>query len=254
MRGKAGFFSRNPPFTPTSLSGLTAWWDASDSATLFDADSGGSASAADGEVGRLEDKSGNNRHFTQATSANRPTRKTSQQNGLDVLRFDGTNDRMTTSFIFLSLFNSSSGSAFIVAKALSVATNNANPYENASVLSEGSAGHGFVTLRSNDTASAFGYDSTFRTATLSYVPGNWKVFATTHNGSDLAVSINEASASTTALSTRTFTNFTMLLGANATLEKFLDGDVGEIITYNVALSESDRNSVISYLMAKWGIT
>jgi hypothetical protein len=256
MRGKAGRFSRFTPFTPTSLSGLTAWLDASDSTTLFDADSGGSASSADGEVGRIQDKSGNSRHFTQDTSANRPTRKTAQQNGLDVLRFDGTNDRMVTSFFFSELFNASSSSAFIVAKALSVGTNDANPYQNASILAEQSAAHGFVMLRSNDTAGSFSTDNgvSYVTPTLGYTPGNWKVFSTTHDGSVLSLSINGGSANTASTSARVNVEFNMVLGANWNFSEFLDGDVGEVITYDVALSGSDRNSVISYLMAKWGIT
>lgn len=72
------------------------WLDASDSSTLYDATSGGSLVAADGTVARWEDKSGNNRHATQATSGNRPIRKTSIKNSKDVLLFDGSNDYMST--------------------------------------------------------------------------------------------------------------------------------------------------------------
>ena len=83
-------------FTPAIWTPLQStpllWLDASDSATLYSATAGGSLVAADGTVARWEDKSGNSRHVTQATIASRPTRKTSIQNSLDVLRFDGAND------------------------------------------------------------------------------------------------------------------------------------------------------------------
>ena len=45
-----------------------------------------------------------------------------------------------------------------------------------------------------------------------------------------------------------------LLGSNASESEFFDGDVGEIITYNVALSTADREAVEAYLMSKWGIS
>jgi hypothetical protein len=255
MRGKAGLFSRFQPFSPDSLSGLTGWWDASDPGTLFDATSGGSAVSADGGVARLEDKSGNDRHFTQGTGGNRPTRKTTQRNGLDVLRFDGTNNRMAQADLpFIDFVSSTASAAFVVAKAESVATNSDSVFSNACVLSESQAAHGFVMLRSNDTAAAFGYDNSYRTSSLSYVPGSWKVFSTTHDGSSLSFFINGGSPSSTSLGSRQFMGGQGLLGSNASESEFFDGDVGEIITYNVALSTADREAVEAYLMSKWGIS
>jgi hypothetical protein len=82
------------PWTPASIA-TALWLDAADSSTLFDAASGGSVVVADGEVARWQDKSGNARHATQSTLLNRPVRKVSVQNGLDVVRFDGSNDSMS---------------------------------------------------------------------------------------------------------------------------------------------------------------
>jgi hypothetical protein len=81
-------------WTPAQIS-TSLWLDASDAATLFDAVSGGSLVAADGAVARWQDKSGNARHVTQAASGSRALRKTAVQNGLDVLRMDGSNDFFT---------------------------------------------------------------------------------------------------------------------------------------------------------------
>lgn len=49
------------------------WLDAADDATIYDAASGGTLLSGSGDVGRIEDKSGNARHATQATSGNRPS-------------------------------------------------------------------------------------------------------------------------------------------------------------------------------------
>ena len=83
-----------PADTTTAL-----WLDGADSATVFDAVSGGSTPAADGAIYRLEDKSGNGRHATQSTLTNCPIRKVASQNGLDSVLFDGSNDILVTSWV-----------------------------------------------------------------------------------------------------------------------------------------------------------
>ena len=62
-----------PAFAPTDISGLQLWLDASDTSTLYNATAGGSLVTTNGAaVARWADKSGNNRHATQATVNNRP--------------------------------------------------------------------------------------------------------------------------------------------------------------------------------------
>ena len=81
---------------PRTIANLALWLDANDSATLFDATSGGSLVGANGAVARWEDKSGNNRHATQSIENNRPARRIASQNGRDGLEFDGSNDTLLT--------------------------------------------------------------------------------------------------------------------------------------------------------------
>jgi hypothetical protein len=78
-------------WTPADIT-TALWLDAADPSTLFDATSGGSLVAANGAIARWEDKSGNARHATQTTLANRPTRRIGVQNVLDIVRFDGSNN------------------------------------------------------------------------------------------------------------------------------------------------------------------
>jgi hypothetical protein len=226
---------------------------------LFDATSGGSAVAADGTVARLEDKSGNNLHFTQSTSANRPVRKTSVKNGLDVLRFDGTDDYLDSSVGFSSLFTSTKTTCFIVAKAATASTNSAFVYENEMLLSEDQDGHGFFVVKTDDTVGSFGYsvsnDPRWRLASDSYTPGDWIVLSTWHDGTTLSVAVNGGTEQSISLSTRSFLGVARM-GANhyASSPAFFDGDVGEIITYNETLTAQARADVESWLMSKWAIT
>jgi lysophospholipase L1-like esterase len=89
-----------PDVAPPLEGNLIQWADASDAGTLYDATSGGSLVAADGLVARWEDKSPSGYNFIQATSGSRFTRKTSIQNGRDVLR--GNADGMTASAVALA--------------------------------------------------------------------------------------------------------------------------------------------------------
>lgn len=254
MRGKLGFISPVRPFSPASISGITAWWDASDASTLFDTVDNGAAVSADGAVARMEDKTGNNRHFKASTVGTRPIRKTAVQNGRDAIRFDGSNDRMFSSVEFGDAFASTASTCFIVAKATAVTTNNALIYENEVVLSENGGLHSWFVVKSDDTVATSGFDSDDRVASLTYVPGSWIVLTSWHDGSNLFASINGGTSVSAALGTRTSTTFSLNLGADYSQAYFFNGDVGEILAYNQALSSENRSAVESALMTKWGIS
>jgi hypothetical protein len=79
---------------PETISGLQAWYDPSDLSTMWKDTAGTDPVTADGDaVARIDDKSGNARHLTQGTAANRPLYKTA--GGLHWLQFDGTNDQLS---------------------------------------------------------------------------------------------------------------------------------------------------------------
>lgn len=86
-------------FDPTALfSGDTGgWWDVSDLARLYQ-DSAGTTpvTGADQPVGRIEDKSGNGNHLTQAAAAQRPMLRSG--GGLWWLEFDGVDDVLAATF------------------------------------------------------------------------------------------------------------------------------------------------------------
>lgn len=75
-----------------------AWYDPSDLTTMFQDTAGTTPVTAAGQaVARINDKSGNGNHATQATLANRPTFQI--ENGCSYLLFDGSNDSLSTSSI-----------------------------------------------------------------------------------------------------------------------------------------------------------
>ena len=97
--------SSNDGFVVTELFAASEkglWYDISDISTLFQDSAGTTPVTAAGQpVGKVLDKSGNNIHATQATSANRPTYQV-DSNGNGYLQFDGVNDSLVTSTLNLT--------------------------------------------------------------------------------------------------------------------------------------------------------
>jgi hypothetical protein len=81
-------------WSPAGITGLTAWYDASDANTLW-ADTNGLTNATSA-VGRWDDKSGGNYHMLQASSTAQPVIGTRTINSFGTLTFDGSNDRLQT--------------------------------------------------------------------------------------------------------------------------------------------------------------
>lgn len=96
-------------FSPYFLPGLSLWLDAADRTTLYDADTAGNLQLTDAAaVGRWEDKSGNARHFIQATAGDRPTLGASGANLVNGLQ----------SVVFNAALENGAGSAWLSSGAL----------------------------------------------------------------------------------------------------------------------------------------
>ena len=262
--------------------GLQAWYDASDSATLFDATSGGSLVAADGGVARWEDKSGNARHMTQSVSVSRPLRKTAVQNGLGVLRFDGSNDFMSiasSTGAFAFLHGGSTGySVFAVGKQAS-ATNHFT-FLNTGVGGSPSGDSGqlgfmlailsslrrYVAIRNGvaDVATvspvATVTQNQFYALSVVGTPNSGTASARaalrTNGGSADTNGSTGGSSTSNASRDAVLGRYVGYPGAGGApdSDQYSNGDMCEIIIYNTALSDANRALVESYLLAKWGIT
>jgi hypothetical protein len=221
-------------FDPLSLS-PSLWLDASDSSTLYDAVTGGSLVAADGLVARWEDKSGNARHATQATSGSRATRKTSQINSKDVLRFDGGD------FFGFSGLSAAATTSFFVWR-----TSNLGAYNN--LISSNS--HAFYSAA---TPYMQFYDGGFRAISTIPVVVNTALISTLRIGGasgPIEIFKNNTLAGSESLSVAT-QNFNQIA---AFLSSYtLVGDIAEILIYPTALSTTNRQDVESWLNTKYAI-
>jgi hypothetical protein len=261
-------------WTPSQIS-TALWLDAADSTTLYDATSGGSLVAADGTVARWEDKSGNARHVTQATSLSRPLRKTAYEGGRDSILFDGSNDALSLA----ANLSIGTHTVFVVARNTATITS-ATAFQ--CLLSGGSYTHpstttsewlfcaGSVTgnltnerlsniVVANDTfgGEIWGYGktnadiSTAIIAASSYSSGG--TFVGKMNGSADYTSVSSRGA----FSSTNVRYPTLLRGVGnrfSNTSGHWSGTISEVVVVTSILSSGDIEKVEGYLAHKWSMT
>jgi hypothetical protein len=244
-------------FVPTQLAGLQLWLDGSDAGTLYDATSGGSLVAADGAVARWEDKSGNSRHFTQATSGSRPQRKATSVNGLDCLLFDGSDDILTRSqegwahtapLNFFVVFRATAFSAAYNALWDFYGSTVGGVAANTGLIKSNGKSAIYLTPTSGADAS---YDGT---GSVTYATGTTHLFSTVINDGAISTRGDKASDGSASGAWTNRTNLgsdPLQLGASALFNRYTEIRLCEFIVYNGTLSTEERDSVEDYLTVKW---
>jgi hypothetical protein len=234
-------------FSPASYSNLTLWLDASDSSTLYDATTGGSLVAHEGQIARWQDKSGNNYHFTQSSAANRPIRRRSIKNGLDVVTTSGGNfQRMQNTSINLAASDYTVFCAFNSSEDLTT-------YRY--VLEWTNFGTTFAYRGTTAGAPGFYQFNTWRDATTSSASGPHVLSWTLNSASGATIHRNNIQVGNVLSynTPRAWGGTTYLIG-DATNSVFLLGDVYELIVYRSVLSSDARTNICNYLLTKWGIS
>ena len=232
-------------------------YDFSNPATLYDATSGGSLVAADGGIARANDVSGGSGHMTQGTSTFRPLRKVAAVNGLDIARFDGSNDYLT---------------------AGDVADLGANPVTMMAIASVTANAGLFVKSRYDDSQGRFGF---FRdgTTTVFFIQTNTlPSFVTAANSTAVRCHVGTSSrvagplAATVRLeingaaSTATYTDsgttydtsnefligsYNTSTGSPGQYGYFLNGDVGECAKWSVLMNAAVKKRLDQSRCRKW---
>jgi len=234
---------------PLTISGLQLWLDAADSSTLFNATAGGSLVTTDGAaVARWADKSGNNRHATQTTANARPILKTSIKNGRNVLRFDGTNDILTST---CSISGFASATVFGVFKRTGT-------FIGASLGYGGSAGlrlygeNGYPVYFDGRPTGSSAFSSSVAVAGQST---NFVLAGGICTKTNMTAYLNGTAAASTNVSISTIIaqNRTDIGALNPPGQNFCSGDYSEILIYNSALTTTQRQQVETYLNSKWAL-
>ena len=179
----------------------------------------------------------------------RPTYRTVVQNGKSVVRFDGTNDCLSINpiawaqslagmtIITVSKFSNTSGTQTLTTTNLDdmgifIDTN----YK--------------VTMAGASADSSTAADTDFHIHTLTFdgtQSGNAARLVYKLDGSAKTLSFTGTVGATTSAS-----NGTIFLGCDDSAE-FMNGDIGEFLIFNKALSGAEISGVESYLTTKWGL-
>lgn len=221
-------------WTPAAIT-TALWLDAADSSTI---------TLNGSTVSEWRDKSGNNRHATQSTAANQPTKMT---NGV---QFDGVADRMTlatqpitgttprTFFVVASPTNLSAPAVF---SAVEVTTSPGRLWD---ICLES----GQIAIRVTNNAI---YATTISTTSPGIFGVAWSsgaVFSTDvrHNGATITRTGGiDATINTTTGTAR--------IGYAEGQTKFFAGTISEMLIIPVFLSIADRQRIEGYLAHKWGL-
>lgn len=248
--------------TASSFGGLPAagsaiWLDAADPST-FTFSSGTS-------VSEWRDKSGNGRHFSQATALNQPSRS-GTRNSRQTVVFDGSNDRMqgtnatanyTSWSLFVVSFSNSSATQRIFGKREAGAGD-----ETYGAVYFGSKLYGLARNLSSavDATLVDASAGLFIISTNGSSANTGSVRLMTNivtNSTNAKVRFQGANDGSATAGSQTVTNtvnpWIGALNSSGTFFEHLNGEIAELLFYGSALSNTDRDKTENYLKAKWGV-
>lgn len=215
--------------TPAQISNLRGWWNSQNVVGTT-------------TVSQMTDLSGNNNHLIQAVVASQPLIQSNQMNGLQTLKFDGTDD-----FLEGPDLNSDSYSIFVV-------------YHNRTLTN----GTFYSTKQSGGQIQRFDrvwvHGGSPSIAIPSLNSGNFFYLASDritgiHTLYNNVYDNNNLTASGTTTHALLAGNF--LLGARGStstiLTEYLNANIAEVILYNRVLLQNERNAVHQLLRTKYNI-
>ena len=233
-------YSRPTPlFQPTYFSNCTLWLDAADRSTLTMNDQL--------RVTQWRDKSGLGNHGSNVGTI----QLTSRIGGLPAMTYPGTastyftgtlvNSGTTLTAFSVFLMNSSS---YTVARILSLARPGANDFN--------SALNTAAIQRNAGNFSAYRNGTTLGSITATF--GSAVQVASLYNGTNHTIYLN-GTAGTSVNTSGSFGYSNYEVGGSFGEENLvpLNGSIGEVLTYNRALSTTERQQIEGYLAWKWGL-
>lgn len=247
------------PLAPADITGLQLWLDASDATTLFQDSAGTTPVAANNDVvGLWRDKSGNSRHYSRTTTANKPLYKTAVQNGLSALSFDGSNDSLSLGS-GLNILRNVGGATIAIARGTAVASSRVafhistgSGLNNArlAVWANASFQAGLYASRTDAQVSEF-VNSTITGAVVQIAKVDYTTRAAQNriNGS-----INGTSATLQNAGSTSDTNSAgSRVGAQSDGNFFWSGNLFEILVWPRALTNDEGLAITAYLNTKWSV-
>tara|TARA_R110000751_G_C13621831_1_gene464688 strand:+ start:95 stop:778 length:684 start_codon:yes stop_codon:yes gene_type:complete len=220
-------FIEFPPsdFDPNSISGLGAWYDASDNSTITESSS---------RVSQWDDKKGT-ANLVQATGGSQPLLVTADQNGLDIINFTGSRNMVTASLSAIA----QPQTWYIVATApLATGTT-------ARIIDSGSQ-QMFHSAVSNRFSIYAGTQLNF---VQSLGTTQYYIWTLRYNGASSDLLLDDVSKVTGNAGTSSAGT----LDVAGRYGDYANNKFGEILRYDSDVSSGDDDLIIEYLEDKWGL-
>ncbi|MFM6607180.1 MAG: hypothetical protein ACKPH3_24430 [Dolichospermum sp.] len=209
-------------WTPAQIS-TDLWLDAADSSTII---LNGST------VSQWRDKSGNERHATQATAANQPAYQATGLNGRPTIGFDGTNDALLSSFS-------------LALPATVIVVFRINAYKSFGVI-YGNATTNTLGLHSSNSA-LYNFDGIAVRSLSTTLTTTPLMVASTWSSNQIQSHVNGGNAFTFSTSNPNFTG--LVIGDASVGSQTLNGSISEIV-----ITSANRQLIEGYLAWKWELT
>lgn len=207
-------------------------------------------------VGQWQDKSGNSRHATQVTAGKRPTISATLTNGKRALAFNGTSSTLT-----ISNYAGESGVSGLTRYMVMSQPTGAG-------FLTGTGGSGGNFFQQVSFEGRFFAGSAYRSVSMpsySYLTAGTRILSSVYSGAAGTVSdgiqpygdgalLPQLATSGTLPTTLSGSASTYFLGSNLNANNFFNGRTLEVLTYNRALTSTERRRVEQYLATKYGIT
>jgi hypothetical protein len=226
------------PVEPPQLAKLSVWYKADEGITLNATDV--AAWANQGTAGGSA---------AQGTAANQPLYVEDGQNGLPVIRFNGTTDFLSQALLTLpSRFTIIVAGKFTNAKDLFI-EHGPEAINNPGFFLFGDGSGGLTSVHRGGTKE-------FTTSAANAMGSAWATFGATYNGdwsvskSGTAITVTPGGDPSVADSTL---EETLWICSRVGTSFFSDGDLGEILIWDDPLSAGDFAAAEDYLGARWGV-
>ena len=253
--------------TPDQVSGLNAWYDATDIDTLFqDSSKTTPVTANDDPVGCWADKSGNAYDVTNAVALRYPTYKSSginslpsvQGDGGDILTLDYTTPNVPplalNSFeFFVVVFHTGSSGLML---HLCETEQNGGGATTTRMYSGINAGVADAYARAGGSVDSGDVETSGVTSGVAYLcqarGAGGTFYSSINNSAEESGSFTNATA-TLGPPKRGFSLFGFYTPYSESRSSFMTGQIAVVVIYTGALSAGDRVDIQNYLNDKWAI-